>query len=407
MKGLRGIELSHHYAPLAIREKIGLTHEAVMDSLRLLSASIPGCFIISTCNRLALYGMAESAEEFEPFFNRFGALDSYLIKLSCEEEVIRHLFSTAAGLQSQALGEHEILGQLKRAHAQAKEAGTLNAALDELIRKSISTGKKVRRETAIGKYPVSLASVAFDLIRNRNKNFSKQNMLVLGTGEMSNLMMKILGKNHHGRLYVASNTPARAQSMAAMYGASPIAMSDISAHLGHIDIIVGATHTEEYILSESSLKKHTERELTLLDLGMPRNFAPEIKRLGHVNLFDLDDLKSLTDKSIIRRQEEIPKAQAIIDSEAENYMAWLKTKTLGPMITSYYQRVDKIRQEELNWALPKLGDISSEQRRIIESMLDRMARKMSGKPIEKLRKYAQEPLGEECPMATFKSLFDL
>jgi len=407
MKKLRGVELSHHLAPLSIREKISMDNQSVMSALNDFKQTIPECFIISTCNRLSLYGITDDTNQFESFFDRFGDLQPYLIKLQSETDSAQHLFRTASGLQSQALGEHEILGQIKKAYLMAQEAATLSPTLDEFIRRSIYTGKKVRQFTAIGKYPVSLASVAYDLLCKRYKDFKSQDVLVLGTGEMSNLMMKILAKKHTGNLYIASRTKSRAESMANMFGGKAIDMTEIKQYLPMVEIVIGATHAEKYVLQDKDLKAIRERGLTLLDLGMPRNFAPEIKRLGHIDLFDLDDLKSLTDVGIQKRHEEIPKAEVIIGEEVESFTAWLKIREVSPLITSYYEKLEKIKAEELKWALPKLGNIDKKQQEIIENMISRVTRRLSGKPIERLRQYSQTPNDEQNPIDTFKSIFDL
>jgi glutamyl-tRNA reductase len=408
MKRLVGVELSHQRAPLAVREKISFTNEQVKEALRSLHETLPEVFIISTCNRLAVYALSDDILPIVDFFRQFGPLDPYLSVFDHDTSAIRHLFSTASGLESQAIGEHEILGQIKKAYTLAQEAGTVSAVMDEFIRRAIFVGKKVRRNTAIGQYPVSLASVSYDVIRGMHKDLSKLNMLVLGTGEMSNLILKIFSKKEISKLYVASRTFSRAQSLGHMYNGTAVQLEEAHSVIGDVDVIVGATHIQDYIFSQKDFKGlGKSHPITLVDLGLPRNFDPALKSIEEVKLFDLDDLKSITDQGMQKRQEEIPKAMNIVEEELGEFVFWLNTRQISPLISSYYEKLDQIRQEELKWVLPKLGNLDEAQQKIIENLLSRVTRRVSGKPIERLRHFSQEPHIEKNPIDTFKELFDL
>jgi glutamyl-tRNA reductase len=408
MKRLVGLELSHQKAPLAIREKISMTNEDHSAALQALKDQVDEVFLVSTCNRLSLYALASDLQPLYNFFRELGDLDPYLSVFDHDTSAIRHLFSTASGLESQALGEHEILGQIKKAYAQAQEMKCIGATMDELVRKAIFVGKKVRKETAIGKYPVSLASVAYDVIRDVHHHLSGLKVLVLGTGEMSSLMLKIIAKKQLQEIYVASRTFSRAQTLANMYNGTAIELSNIGSILQDVDVIIGATHATSHVLGREDFEKFSfEKPKTLVDLGLPRNFDPELKNINQVKLFDLDDLKSMTDQGLQKRQEEIPKAMDIIEEELADFIYWLNTRQISPLISSYYDKMEQIRQEELKWALPKLGNLDENQQRIIENMLSRLTRRVSGKPIEMLRQFSQEPHIEQNPIDTFKELFDL
>jgi glutamyl-tRNA reductase len=408
MKRLVGLELSHQKAPLAIREKISMTNEDHSAALQALKDQVDEVFLVSTCNRLSLYALASDLQPLYNFFRELGDLDPYLSVFDHDTSAIRHLFSTASGLESQAIGEHEILGQIKKAYAQAQEMKCIGATMDELVRKAIFVGKKVRKETAIGKYPVSLASVAYDVIRDVHHHLSGLKVLVLGTGEMSSLMLKIIAKKQLQEIYVASRTFSRAQTLANMYNGTAIELSNIGSILQDVDVIIGATHATTHVLGREDFEKFSfEKPKTLVDLGLPRNFDPELKNINQVKLFDLDDLKSMTDQGLQKRQEEIPKAMDIIEEELADFIYWLNTRQISPLISSYYDKMEQIRQEELKWALPKLGNLDENQQRIIENMLSRLTRRVSGKPIEMLRQFSQEPHIEQNPIDTFKELFDL
>jgi glutamyl-tRNA reductase len=406
MNRLVGVELSHQKAPLAIREKISLTAEDVTGALLSLKKFVPEVFIISTCNRLSVYAVTDDLTPLFDFFRQFGALDPYLSVFDHDNIAIRHLFATACGLESQAVGEHEILGQIKKAYSLAQDVKSIGPVMDELVRRAISVGKKVRQQTAIGQYPVSLASVSCDVLRDGHYDFTKTTVLVLGTGEMANLVLKIIAKKPYKNLYIASRSFHRAQTMGHLYKGKAIAMEDIRTVLPEVDVVIGATHTNSYVLHKEDLAD-AEKMVVLIDLGLPRNFDPEIKTTKNARLYDLDDMKTKTDLGLQKRQEEIPKVMNIIEDEIMEFNYWMNTRQVSPLISSYYEKLEVIRQEELKWVLPKLGSLDENQQKIIENLISRVTRRVSGKPIEKLRHFSQEPHIEKNPIDTFKELFDL
>jgi glutamyl-tRNA reductase len=408
MKRIVGVELSHQKAPLAVRENISLNKDEVKEALQRLKPLVDEVFIISTCNRLSVYALTDDIQPLLDFFRSFGPLDPYLSIFDHDVSAIRHLFSTASGLESQAIGEHEILGQIRNAYTFSQEAGGMGPIFNEFVRKGIHAGKRVRKETAIGKYPVSLASVSYDIIKDIHKDLTKTTVLVLGTGEMATLMLKLIEKKGVKKIYIASRTSERAKLLAHTTGGEAILLEDIHTILPEANVIIGATHSESHILGhdEISVLVGTYQK-TFIDLGLPRNFDPVIKTLLGIKVFDLDDIKSLTYKGMQKRQEEVPKAINIIDDETDEFVAWLNTREISPLISSYYTKLGQIQEEELKWALPKLGKLDGNQQKILENLISRVARRVSGKPIEKLRNFAQQPHLEQNPLDTFKELFDL
>ena len=407
MKRIIGVELSHQKAPLAVRENISLSREQVRESLRELKNSVDEVFIIATCNRLSVYAHTDDTLPLLDFFRKFGPLDPYLSVFDQDVAAIRHLFSTASGLESQAIGEHEILGQIKNDYKTAQEEDSIGSVFNEFVKKAIYTGKKVRKETAIGKYPVSLASVSYDIMKDVHKNLAETSVLVIGTGEMATLMLKLIQKKGVRKLFVASRTPERAELLAASSGGTAIHIDQIKDVLPDVDVIIGATQVEEHVLTHEDLLPYIDSKKTLIDLGLPRNFDTSIKNLSGIKLFDLDDLKSLTWDSMQKRQEEVPRAMNIIEEEMDNFMAWMNTREVSPLISSYYDKLSKIQEEELKWVLPKLGKLDAQQQKVVENLISRITRRVSGKPIEKLRTFAQQPTIEQNPLDTFKQLFDL
>ncbi len=408
MKRIFGVELSHQNAPLSVREKITLDKDATRQALEELKLQFEESFIISTCNRLSLYALSDTVEPLIKFFRQFGELDPYLAIFDYDLSAPRHLYATASGLESQAIGEHEILGQLKISYQLASETKSVGPIFNEFIRRAIYTGRKVRKETAIGQYPVSLASISLEIINDVYKSVAEKNILVIGTGEMANLMLKLLAKKPFGKLYIASKSIERASILARVSNGEAISIDKISDIFPDIDIIIGATQVDEPVLGRELVELlGTSKWKTFIDLGLPRNFDEKIKNLPGHKLYDLDDLKSMTYQSMQKRQEEIPKAMYIIEEELAMLSEWLAAREISPLISSYYEKLNRIQEEEISWALPKLGEFNEAQQKVLEMMVSRLTRRMSGKPIEMLKTFAQEPDQIQSPIHTFKSLFDL
>src|SRR5690606_22540568 len=166
MNKIIGVELSHRFAPIAVRERLALNTEQTKEALRELKKELEEVFIISTCNRLSIYAFGESYEPILAYFDQFGNYRQYLSILPDSEITIRNLFSTAAGLESQAVGEHQIIGQIRDSLELGRAEKSIGPVLDELIRQAVHTGKRVRLETNIGKFSASLATVGFELIEH-------------------------------------------------------------------------------------------------------------------------------------------------------------------------------------------------------------------------------------------------
>lgn len=416
-KRIIGVELSHHNAPISIREKVALNKEQTKDLLEEIKASIEEVFIISTCNRLAIYAFDDDYQQVLDVFARFGNLSRYLSVFSDTKLAITHLFSTAAGLESQAIGEHQIIGQIRDGYELSESAGSLGVYLSELARKAIHTGKRVRHETSIGKHSTSLATVGFDVISQKYDNLKEVSVLVVGTGHMANLVSTVLERTDIKKVYVASHDFDRAEKVGKEWGAEPVLMQDIFDILPDVEIIVGGTQAEVNLLSEAELTEskcpranlalNTGEPKLIIDFGMPRNFNPILKDVDNVTLYDLDDLKKLTYESMLKRENEIPKAEAIIYEELDKFIEWMDMRSISPLLTAYWNQLETIRDEEIDWLLPKLGELTEQQENLIRKFSHRLIRSISHQPFKNMKKVAQNKHIKEAPVHTVKSLLSL
>ncbi|MCB0409565.1 MAG: hydroxymethylbilane synthase [Flavobacteriales bacterium] len=417
MDKIVGVELSHRFAPISVRERLALNTEQTKEALSELKNDYKEVFIVSTCNRLSIYAYGKSHNGILEYFDRFGNYRQYLSILPDSEITIRNLFSTAAGLESQALGEHQIIGQIKDALHLARKEKAIGPVLDELIRQSVHVGKRVRQETNIGKFSASLATVGFELIEKHGVDIQNSTFLVIGTGNMANLVATVLDRSGVKKLYVASHDKDRANLMAKEWGGESVEMQNIHKALSEANIVVGGTQGEINLLHEETMAEskcprakfalETGDKKLFIDFGVPRNFNPELKNHDNISLYDLDDIKKITYEGLLKRYDEIPQARKIVNSEVEKFLVWLKNRKVAPVIEAYWNNLEDIRDEEIKWLLPKLGEIDEHQKEVLMRFTHRLLRKISNPTIDGIKNIAQNLHETENPINTAKQILDV
>ena len=412
-----GVELSHRFAPIAVRERLALNKEQTIAAIKELNKTYDEVFIISTCNRLSIYAFGKSHNEILSYFDQFGNYRQYLSILPDSEIAIRNLFSTAAGLESQAVGEHQITGQIRDALDLAREEKTIGPVLDELIRQAIHTGKRVRLETNIGKFSTSLATVGFELINKEGFELSETTFLIIGTGNMANLVSTVLDRSKIKKLYVASHDMARAKEMANEWGGEPVDMENMHQALSEAGVIVGGTQGEINLLHEETMaeSKCPRAKFALqaggkklfIDFGVPRNFNPSLKEDGNIALYDLDDIKKITYDALLKRYDEIPQAKKLVNEELDWFMVWLRNRKVAPVIEAYWNNLEAIKDEELKWLLPKLENADEHTKDLLQRFTHRLLRKISNPTIEGIKSIAQNIHEQDNPINTAKQILDI
>ncbi|MBL4709458.1 MAG: glutamyl-tRNA reductase [Flavobacteriales bacterium] len=417
MNRIVGIELSHRYAPIEIREQFALYSTQTEDALRELKHEYQELFIISTCNRLSIYAFGDSYLQLEKYLEKFGKYSQYLTVLPDTKIAVNNLFSTAAGLESQAIGEHQIVGQIRDALDLARENKTIGPVLDELIRQAIHVGKRTRLETNIGKHSASLATVGFELISKHNYQLEKCNLLVVGTGNMANLVNTVLDRSSINKLYIASHNLERAEEMAIEWQGEAVHVSKLPHLLANVDIIIGGTQGEVNLLSEKKIENSKctraqfaaseDRPKLLIDFGLPRNFNPSLKKIDNIHLYDLDDIKKMTYEGLLKRHDEIPQVKEIIREEVNKFTEAFYQRKAAPIIEAFWKNLNDTKEKELKWLLPKMGNLNEEQEKLIERFAHRIIRKISKKPIAQIQEFAQNLHLTDNPINTVKKLFAL
>lgn len=322
--------VNHQTAPVALRERLAFDAAALPEALAALKA-MPGVHeaaILSTCNRTELYAIADGEGTVlqEWLAQRPGErlpLDAYVYRHQ-DVAAVRHLFRVAAGLDSLVLGEPQILGQVKDAWTQARDAGSLGSQLDRLFQQAFGTAKHARTHTRIGQHPVSVASTAVRLAQNTFARLEDSHVLLIGAGETIELTAKHLSEGRVKRLMVANRTLAHAQDVASRHGGFALPLSELDRHLAEADIVFSATAARDPILLkyqvEAALKKRKHRPMLLMDLAVPRDIAPDIAELADVFLYTVDDLERAVEENRRSRREAASEAETIAALHAERFM---------------------------------------------------------------------------------------
>jgi len=417
MQRVIGVEISHKNTPIDIREQLALNKPQISEAIKELKKHYQEVFILSTCNRLSFYAYGDNYQKLQQFIERFGDFGQYLNVFPDSKIAVQNLFSTAAGLESQAIGEHQIVGQIRDSFELSRNEKTIGPVLDELIREAIHLGKRVRLETDIGKHSASLATVGFELIKKHDINLQDSTILLVGTGNMANLVNTILDRSTVKSLLVASHNLERAKKMATEWGGKAEHVSALHHLIGKVDIVIGGTQGEVNLLSEKNLEDskctraqfgmNANKTKLLIDFGLPRNFNPGLKEVNNLFLYDLDDIKRMTYEGLLKRYDEIPEVKKIVEEEVDKYIQWLYQRKTSPVIEAYWNKLLLTKEDELKWLLPKLGEISPEQKKLIERFAHRLIRKLSKTPLEEVQKFAQNLHHQDNPINTVKKVFKL
>jgi glutamyl-tRNA reductase len=320
---------SHHTTPLELREKLALTVNR-LPAFHQTAATLPGMrelAVLNTCNRVEFYGTADSAEtvqrlratfcEFQDFpTDAFSAISLQATGLSA----IKHLLSVASGLESQMLGETEILGQVKDAYAAAQERRTTGPVLNRVFQKAFQHVKYVRTHTAITEGQISVANVAVDLALKIFGDLAATRILLLGAGEIGEKTAKAFQSRGAGSLTVASRTLGRAMELATTMNGTALPWEHVSSRLDEYSIVVGSTAAPDVVVTladaTAAIKKRPADPLFFIDLALPRDIDPAVVNLENVFLYNLDDLAKIAKENLAARAAEVVHARKIVSEKA-------------------------------------------------------------------------------------------
>lgn len=392
--------LSHHTAPLEVREQVAIGPEQSDAALRgLLSADgVRHAAILSTCNRTELYmdgaptAHAAAADWLSGFRQLPNTrLEPHLYRYQ-DEAAVRHVLRVATGLDSLVLGEPQILGQLKSAWRQAREADALGAELERLFQRSFAVAKRVRTGTRIGASPVSVAYAAVRLARQIYEDLADCTVMLIGAGDTMELVARHLREQGCTRLVVANRSLDRAQSLAERYSGYAVALDDLPTHLAEADIIISSTASPEPVLKrdmlENALKTRRRRPVFIVDLAVPRDVEPAVAELDDIFLYTVDDLRGVIEHGLKMRREAAEEAERMIDLEVGHFMEWLRGQKAVPAIRRYRESAERQRDRVLERARAMLAR-GEPPERALDYLAHNLTRRLMHPPSVRLRTAAE------------------
>ena len=333
------VGLSHHTAGVSLRERFAVDGAALAGTLDALREHAPlhEAVLLSTCNRVEVYGLAgdasEAARACAEFLQRSAGVDAEFYRRDMADGV-RHLFRVVSGLDSMVVGETEILGQVKDAYAAALERGTTGAALNRLFQQAFRVAKQVRTETGITRGSVSVGSVAVDLAGKIFGDLSLCRVLLLGAGEAGARVARSLQSRGVRSLVISNRTFDRAAELASELGGMALHFDHWCHALGDADIIVSCTASRGRVLSAGDmtplLAARGDRPLFLVDLAVPRDFDPALNDLDGVYLHDLDSLQAMAQQGMAGREGEIEHCEKLIAEHIEEFLEWVRQRGTLP-----------------------------------------------------------------------------
>jgi glutamyl-tRNA reductase len=415
--------VNHQIAGLALREKLAFTEEEIQEvyfnwrhNNDISRPQVDEILILSTCNRVEIYAVAAEWKfsQIEGFLraNR-GApaqdLKGHLYQLG-DERAIEHLLRVAAGLDSLVLGEPQILGQVARTFQLAQEQAVIGPILSRLFQTALHAGKRARSETVISQSPTSIASAAARLVEDFVPDLQEATVGILGAGEMAELAARALQKRGGRHFSIINRTPQRAVALAARLGGEAVSFTQLSEQLESLDVLITSANAPNplitYEMALSATEQRKGHPLMLIDIAVPRDIETAVGNIPNVYLHDLDSLQRFLEQSLAERKDEIPRVEAILAEEEEDFLNYSSTLEVVPLISAIHQQAESIRKAELEKTLRHLPNLSVEERKRLDALTTALVKKLLHAPINHLREEAGTPRSVEAAMAA-RSLFGL
>lgn len=393
-------------APIDVRGTAG-AHADDPQALRALlqADGVKEAAALCTCNRVELLLDAKTdrlgAQAAESFFReRLGAgFDQNMFYLYRGQDAVEHAFRVVCSLDSQVLGEAQILGQMKRAQERAQEAGTCGITLTHLFKEAIHLGKRVHAETGLGSDSVSLSTAALKAATTQVPDIAHASILLVGAGEMAQLMARYLADAGCADVAVTSRTLAHAQACAQQLGATAVPFEDRHAAAARADVVFTMVGAAEPVIAAPALGQARERagsssrRLVIVDIGVPRNVEPACARLGQVTLIDQEALDGVVDEGLAQRLRAVGAVEGMVQEALEQYLAWMQERYVVPTIKEMYAKGDVTVAGELGRAEKSLAkalgrDLTAEERAVLAAYGNAIMKKILHGPTVRLKKEA-------------------
>jgi glutamyl-tRNA reductase len=380
---LLAVGVSHHHAPLEVRERLYLADGNASE----LASDLGEAVVLSTCNRTEVYLADGDPERVRAELERRSGLElGSLLARWDEGEVVAHLFRVAAGLDSLVPGESQILGQIREAYEAARTRGTTGTLLNRLFEDALRAGKRVRTEAKLHELPESVAASAVELGARELAGIEGRRALLFGAGKMSELAARDL-RGRGAEVVVASRTLESAQDLAERVGGRAAPFDAVAVELPEADLVISATRCPYPILHAEAVRPR-EKPLVLVDVAVPRDLDPAIGELEGCTLFDIDELG----EGLVGREDEVREAESIVAEEAARFAEWRRSRDAADAIRDLRARAEEIRAEELARAGARLSELSPRERETVETLTSQIVNKLLHAPTVRAKETGSEPL---------------
>jgi len=414
---LLSVGISHHSAPLEIREKMWLSAEEIREVLKhLRERFFAECVLMSTCNRTELYGITSEVQLDDGMLRKF-LIDFKGVKDTVQPGhfvgtfgggAVNHLFKVAAGIDSMVIGDIQILSQVKESFNLSMEMDATGPVMNRLMQATLHVGKRTRTETSICEGAVSISYAAVELASKIFADFASKSVLLIGAGETGELTMKhLLGKGI-GQIKIANRTREKAESLVASMGGSVVEYQDMVEALRTVDIVISSVNSPSYIVQPDEvhkvMKQRSNNPLFIIDIGVPRNVNPAARKIDNVFLYDMDSLHAIVDKNLEKRKAEIPRVTRIIREEMVEFFHWYNSLQVGPTIHDLREALESIRHDEVE---KNINRFSPEDRELLEVITKRIVNKILHQPMTTLKHGAENGSGGKETVLRINALREL
>ena len=389
----------HRTAPVDLRERLSIERDQLPDALTQLAEYVPQSAILSTCNRTEVYvydpddiGLVGRVGDFLIGYSGVPGpqLERHVYQL-WETDCVSHLFRVAGGLESMIVGERQILGQVRAAFSAASEGGYTKSPLTRVFHSALRAGRRVHRETSIGRHSRSVSRAAVQLARGMFDRLDDRRALVIGAGDAGRMVARALADAGVHQITVTNRTLWRAEELARELGGVATPFEDLPQALSTADLIISSTGSPGYVVdaamvAEAVALRNRPDPVLMIDIAVPRDIDPDVANLPNVQLFDIDALGQAAEINIDSMQGEIRRASDIVDSEVDRFIEWWNSSDTMELAVSMRRRADAVRRQEIARTLKLLGeDPESELATRLDAMTNALVKKLLHQPTAELR----------------------
>lgn len=402
---LKMIGVSHATAPIEIREVFAINPKNQSELYREGKALFNDIFVISTCNRTELYSSTASIESLGELLLKFSQADSSLLEkysyVKQGRDAVNHVFRVSVGLESLILGDHEIIGQVRKSYALAVSYEALNQITTRLFQFIFNTAKRIRAETSICEGSASTSFAAVQLLKARYSDLADKKILLFGAAKIGTITCEnLISHTHPDNITVLNRTKDKALALAQKHGLKVASMEHLIEEIRNNDVIIVATNAGKFTVTEKTVE-HIDSPKTFIDLSVPRNVDPVLRDRKQYDIIYIDDLRGVQKEAIERRRQSLPLADKFIRQGISEFQDWKEIRQLSPAFNSIKKSLQHIQKEEVQPYLHKMND---EQKAIVEDVIGKIINRLARNMISHIKENKNE---KESPVEMIEALLNL